>query len=178
MVNNLGGTSNLELLIVTNAAIRHLGTNTQAVMHFKLHCAFLSVDKMKLKVVRVYQGSFMTSLEMAGVSFTLLDVSSYSFVQWLGIGVLSVLIVGIFKKPMLQPPLDLPVSAPGWPNASTMERDDLSSIPACSTATACEQRDASGEPKTSIGKFIYRGSSSPHQTRPRPVWAALHLYMY
>ena len=33
-----------------------------------------AVDKMKLNVVRVYVGSLMTSLEMAGVSLTLLKV--------------------------------------------------------------------------------------------------------
>ena len=85
MVNNLGGTSNLELLIVTNAAIRYLGTykthfGSGALCNVFLH----TVDKMRLKVVRVYVGSFMTSLEMAGVSFTLLNVSSGGFVEWLG----------------------------------------------------------------------------------------------
>ena len=43
-----------------------------------------AVDAMKLKVVRVYVGSFMTSLEMAGVSFTLLNVSLQSILEWLG----------------------------------------------------------------------------------------------
>eukprot|EP00731_Ephydatia_muelleri_P027864 Em0019g737a len=110
VVNNLGGTSNLELLIVTNAAIRYL------------------VDAMKLKVVRVYVGSFMTSLEMAGVSFTLLNVSLQSILEW----------------------LDLPVGAPGWPNASTVEREDSHSIPSL-TAVVTDQACFSGEPKTVVG---------------------------
>lgn len=110
VVNNLGGTSNLELLIVTNAAIRYL------------------VDTMNLKVVRVYMGSFMTSLEMAGVSFTLLNVALRSFLEW----------------------LDLPVSAPGWPIASTTEREDSHSMPSL-TAVVSDQMRLSGEPKTAIG---------------------------
>ena len=35
---------------------------------------FFAVDKLKLNVMRVYVGSMMTSLEMAGVSLTLLHM--------------------------------------------------------------------------------------------------------
>ncbi|XP_027050132.1 triokinase/FMN cyclase-like isoform X3 [Pocillopora damicornis] len=56
VVNNLGGTSVLELNIVARAAITYL---TQG---------------KEVKVDRVYVGSFMTSLEMAGVSITLLHL--------------------------------------------------------------------------------------------------------
>ena len=35
---------------------------------------FFAVDRLKLNVVRVYVGSLMTSLEMAGVSLTLLHM--------------------------------------------------------------------------------------------------------
>ena len=42
-----------------------------------------SVDRMKVNVVRVYVGSLMTSLEMAGVSLTLLKVK-HNWEQCLG----------------------------------------------------------------------------------------------
>ncbi|XP_068682857.1 triokinase/FMN cyclase-like isoform X3 [Montipora foliosa] len=56
VVNNLGGTSLLELNIVTRATINYL------------------TKEKGVKVDRVYCGSFMTSLEMAGVSITLLHL--------------------------------------------------------------------------------------------------------
>ena len=78
IVNNLGGTSCLELYIIANSAIRYLGTynhfqyyltsNNFIIMHT------FAVDRLKLNVVRVYVGSLMTSLEMAGVSLTLLHM--------------------------------------------------------------------------------------------------------
>lgn len=37
--------------------------------------SFFAVDKMKVAVVRVVSGSLMTSLEMAGVSLTLLRLT-------------------------------------------------------------------------------------------------------
>ena len=46
-------------------------------------CVF-AVDKAKAKVTRVYVGSLMTSMEMAGVSLTLLKVSSDSWEECLG----------------------------------------------------------------------------------------------
>ena len=46
-------------------------------------CLF-AVDKAKAKVTRVYVGSLMTSMEMAGVSLTLLKVSSDSWEECLG----------------------------------------------------------------------------------------------
>lgn len=105
MVNNLGGTSNLELSIVANSAIRFLGKiatvksgdgnavepfdgwsctcnsygrdrdNYVCMYHLPPLCCHCTVDSMKVKVVRAYVGSLMTSLEMAGVSLTLLRVN-------------------------------------------------------------------------------------------------------
>lgn len=45
-------------------------------------CGF-AVDKVQAKVTRVYVGSLMTSMEMAGVSLTLLKVSD-SWEKYLG----------------------------------------------------------------------------------------------
>ena len=86
MVNNLGGTSNLELSIMTNATIRYLGTcmqNNKGKRVLFLSSAML-VDVMQVVVVRVYTGSLMTSLEMAGVSLTLLKLSP-DWLPYLGI---------------------------------------------------------------------------------------------
>ena len=46
----------------------------------------------------------------------------------------------------------MPVGAPGWPNASTVEREDSHSIPSL-TAVVTDQACFSGEPKTVVGKF-------------------------
>ncbi|KAJ1525598.1 hypothetical protein HK096_000337, partial [Nowakowskiella sp. JEL0078] len=76
LVNNLGGTTNLELNILIKNAIEYLETKS-------------------ISVVRVISGALMTSLEMAGVSFTLLRIppSDTIFIS----------------------SLDAPVSSPGWP---------------------------------------------------------------
>ncbi|KAL8585787.1 hypothetical protein ACOMHN_037350 [Nucella lapillus] len=57
MVNNLGGTSVLELNLVAHEAIQYL-------------------EGRGVKVDRAYCGCFMTSLEMAGVSLTLLKLDA------------------------------------------------------------------------------------------------------
>jgi dihydroxyacetone kinase len=117
-VNNLGGTSNLELLIMTNAAIRYL------------------VDEVKVAVVRVISGSLITSLEMAGVSLTLLKLT-----------------------PELLPYLDAETLAPGWPRATVGRggsRTRLDSDPVTchsdSSPTAQDTRDK--EPSTTIGRMM------------------------
>ena len=89
IVNNLGGTSCLEMYTVANSAIRYLGNhkciiysitmtvlvanayNTSTTVVCLHDC---TVDKLGVNVVRVYVGSLMTSLEMAGVSLTLLHM--------------------------------------------------------------------------------------------------------
>ncbi|KAK0040544.1 bifunctional ATP-dependent dihydroxyacetone kinase/FAD-AMP lyase (cyclizing) [Biomphalaria pfeifferi] len=55
MVNNLGGTSVLEMNIVAKEAISYL-------------------EDIEVSVDRAYCGTFMTSLEMAGISITLLHI--------------------------------------------------------------------------------------------------------
>lgn len=75
MVNNLGGSSYLELYIVAREAVHYLRS---------VKC----VD-----VERIYVGTFMTSLEMAGVSLTLLHLDNER------------------KKY-----LDSETTAPGWPS--------------------------------------------------------------
>ncbi|XP_055053504.1 triokinase/FMN cyclase [Misgurnus anguillicaudatus] len=77
-VNNLGALSCLEIAVVTRAAV-----------HFLEECGVL--------VVRVMSGSFMTSLEMAGMSLTLMKVDEE--------------ILRLF---------DAKTTAPAWPNLSSV----------------------------------------------------------
>ena len=81
VVNNLGGLSNLEMGIVAKEAIRFL-TNKRGVC-----------------VEMAYMGTFMTSLEMQGVSLTLLEYTEE---------------LGLY--------LDCPTEAPAWPNGCTGRR--------------------------------------------------------
>ncbi|MBV8895414.1 MAG: dihydroxyacetone kinase subunit DhaK [Acidobacteriaceae bacterium] len=76
LVNNLGATTAMELAIFGGRAVRLLLA-------------------LGLKVERVYSGAFMTSLEAAGVSLSVLRVDD--------------------ERLRL---LDAPTSAPAWPNAS------------------------------------------------------------
>ena len=81
VVNNLGGLSNLEMGIVAKEAIRYL------------------TNKKGVSVEMAYMGTFMTSLEMQGVSLTLLE-----FTQERGLY------------------LDKPTDAPAWPNGCIGKR--------------------------------------------------------
>ena len=56
MVNNLGGTSNFEMSILTNSVVKLLETK-------------------KCKVSRLYVGSFMTSFDMQGASVSILSLN-------------------------------------------------------------------------------------------------------
>nr|XP_057922041.1 triokinase/FMN cyclase [Doryrhamphus excisus] len=76
-VNNLGALSRLEMAVVTRAAI-------------------ICLENRGMVVARVMSGSFMTSLEMAGMSLTLMTAS-----------------------PEILTLFDAKTSAPAWPNLST-----------------------------------------------------------
>ncbi|XP_078593850.1 triokinase/FMN cyclase-like isoform X1 [Branchiostoma floridae x Branchiostoma japonicum] len=104
MVNNLGGTSCLELGIVGRAAIQYLESRGVAVQ-------------------RVYTGSFMTSLEMAGVSLTVLHLDD-----------------------TLMACLDADTSAPAWPrHLSGEDRTSDVYIPAPQHIQAEEGGTTSGQ---------------------------------
>jgi dihydroxyacetone kinase len=91
VVNNLGGTSNLEMGILANDTIRYL------------------TDECGVDVMRVICGAMMTSLEMAGVSLTLIKLDNPKWV-WL---------------------LDQPTTAVAWPNVTTnIDRCDRPHLPA------------------------------------------------
>ncbi len=76
LVNNLGGTPTMELAIVARRAISEL-------------------ESRGLIVERVYSGTFLSALEMAGVSISVLLVDDARLAR-----------------------LDAPTDAPAWPNAS------------------------------------------------------------
>lgn len=76
LVNNLGGTTTMELAIVARQAL-------------------LMLEREGLIVERVYAGTFLTALEMAGVSLSLLHVDDARLAA-----------------------LDAPTGAPAWPRLS------------------------------------------------------------
>ncbi|EGD78840.1 dihydroxyacetone kinase [Salpingoeca rosetta] len=83
LINNLGATSQLELGVAAMAALDHL------------------IEDVGVFVPRVYMGTFMTSMNMAGVSLTLLDLDALpaeALEQW----------------------LDAPTTAPAWPGPTLL----------------------------------------------------------
>ena len=110
MVNNLGSTTGMELAIVARRAMSELRSRHIAVR-------------------RVFAGTFMTSLEMAGVSLSLLRVDH--------------------ERLRL---LDAPTTAPAWPNASTEAPSTLEertiSLPLISPTPP--DRPKTSEPSTAI----------------------------
>ena len=74
MINNLGATTEMELAIVA----RH---------------ARLFLERMDFTVERIYAGTFLSSLDMAGISISVLGLND-TWLRW----------------------LDAPTSAPSWPN--------------------------------------------------------------
>uniref|UniRef100_A0A061S670 Dihydroxyacetone kinase n=1 Tax=Tetraselmis sp. GSL018 TaxID=582737 RepID=A0A061S670_9CHLO len=76
MVNNLGGSSVMELYISARSAHKAL-------------------TRAGVEVARVYTGTFMTSLEMAGVTVTVLSIDSLRLAR-----------------------LDAPTTAPAWPRVA------------------------------------------------------------
>jgi triose/dihydroxyacetone kinase / FAD-AMP lyase (cyclizing) len=75
MVNNVGATTEMELAIVVRHAMRFL-------------------ESMGFTVERIYAGTFLSSLDMAGISITVLGVND-EWLRW----------------------LDAVTAAPAWPNA-------------------------------------------------------------
>jgi len=93
MINNLGATTEMELAIVA----RHAAT-------------FL--DKGGFTVERLYAGTFLSSLDMAGISISVLGVND-EWLRW----------------------LDAPTAAPAWPNAAK-QRPRSTSLPSAPPAGA------------------------------------------
>ena len=86
LINNLGTTTVMEQAIVARGVLRYLQSSN-------------------LKVERLYAGTFMSSLDMAGVSVSLLRID-HRLLAW----------------------LDAPTSAPAWPNVARERPGDFHEI--------------------------------------------------
>ena len=101
LINNLGATTGMELAIVARHAV-----------------AFL--DKSGLTVERLYAGTFLSSLDMAGISISVLGLND-NWLHW----------------------LDAPTTAPAWPNAAKQRPRpvDLQAAPLPSVNMAFKVKD-------------------------------------
>lgn len=113
MVNNLGGTPAMELAIVARRALAVLASR-------------------KWRVERVYMGTFLSALEMAGVSLSVLPVDADTLKS-----------------------LDAPTKAPAWP--STVGKPPRHAVSLPPPASETPKRDA---PKTPLGIALERAIRS------------------
>lgn len=109
LVNNLGGATGLELAIVARASIARL-------------------EREKIAIERAYAGSFLTALEMSGVSLSILPVDD--------------------RRLSL---LDAPTTASAWPNAAASRKKPRSIPIEPESASAFEESPESRLPQTPFG---------------------------
>ena len=109
LVNGLGGTTPLELAIVARSALTQLAA------------AGLTVE-------RTYAGTFLSALEMGGVSLSILDLDDARLAR-----------------------LDAPTLAPAWPNNPPRTRVEPPREPAAKSVAASTQTKPI-EPETNAGK--------------------------
>ncbi len=110
MVNNLGGTPTMELAIVARRAVAVL-------------------EGRSLAVERVYMGTFLSSLEMAGVSLSVLPVDDERLAR-----------------------LDAPTDAPAWPNAAARPR--VRTAPPAEPSPPVSAPPPPGPPRTPLGRHL------------------------
>jgi dihydroxyacetone kinase len=110
LVNNLGVTTPMEIAIVT----RH---------------TLASLTSRGLNVERVYSGTLLTSLDMAGISLTVLSVDDERL-RW----------------------LDAVTSAPAWPNFSRQRPAPVGDRVLAWTAPDSSQTEVQKPPQSSLGK--------------------------
>jgi dihydroxyacetone kinase len=111
LVNNLGGTPNLELSIVAGSALRQLA-------------------ERGLQVERAWSGTFLTALEMAGVSLSLMKLDD-----------------------TLLQALDAPAQAPAWP-AAHLGQVRTAAATLASTHGAAAAAPAAGGAVTAQGQAL------------------------
>jgi dihydroxyacetone kinase len=102
LINNLGATTLMELSIVARRAISHLE------------------GRFGVQVVRVYCGTFMSSLDMAGVSLSVMQLDELRIAR-----------------------LDAMTRAPCWPSASAVRREKRPPV-ACVEMLSPQEAHASG----------------------------------
>ncbi len=110
LVNNLGATPTMELVIVARHALAVL-------------------ERRGLNAERVYLGTFLSALEMAGVSLSVLPLDDNRLAR-----------------------LDAPTIAPAWPNAANRSRSVAR--PPAPAEPPTIPRVPSGPPRTTIGKSV------------------------
>jgi len=113
MINNLGATTEMELAIVARHA-----------------AAFL--EKSGFTVERLYAGTFLSSLDMAGISISVLAVND-EWLRW----------------------LDAPTAAPAWPNAAK-QRPRAVSLRSAPPAGAKRSFTAREKAVSDLGKNVER----------------------
>ncbi len=116
LVNNLGGTPTMELAVVARRALAVL-------------------EGRGFVVERAYVGTFLSALEMAGVSLSVLPVDDETLSR-----------------------LDAPTDAPAWPNAASRprtRRPAVAEVPPTPSAAP-----APGRPKTRIGEAVEKALRS------------------
>jgi len=113
LINNLGATTEMELAIVA----RH---------------ATLFLDKSGFTVERLYAGTFLSSLDMAGISISVLGLND-EWLRW----------------------LDAPTTAPAWPNAAKQRPRpvNLQSAPPAGVNMAFTARE---NPESDLRKNVER----------------------
>ena len=113
LINNLGATTEMELAIVA----RH---------------ATLFLDSSGFTVERLYAGTFLSSLDMAGISISVLGLND-EWLRW----------------------LDTPTTAPAWPNAAKQRPRpvNLQSAPPAGVNMAFTARE---NPESDLGKNVER----------------------
>jgi triose/dihydroxyacetone kinase / FAD-AMP lyase (cyclizing) len=113
LINNLGATTEMELAIVA----RH---------------ATLFLDSSGFTVERLYAGTFLSSLDMAGISISVLGLND----EWLRL-------------------LDAPTTAPAWPNAAK-QRPRPATLQSAPPAGANMAFTARENPESDLGKNVER----------------------
>jgi dihydroxyacetone kinase len=111
MINNLGGTPTMELAVAARRAIATL-------------------ESRAMRVERVYMGTFLSALEMAGMSLSVLGVDDRQLAR-----------------------LDAPTDAPAWPNAAARPRA-RTAAPAPSAQAAPLPSTAPARPRTRLGEAL------------------------
>jgi len=114
LVNNLGGTPAMELAIVARRAVEHL-------------------EGKGVSVERAYLGTFLSALEMAGVSLSVLRVDENRLAR-----------------------LDAETDAPAWPNPAAVSRPRSPAPPALNPEdlTPTGEYAAVGPPRTAAGRAL------------------------
>jgi triose/dihydroxyacetone kinase / FAD-AMP lyase (cyclizing) len=114
MVNNLGATPTMELILCARRALTRLKTSG-------------------VVVERVYVGTFLSALEMAGLSLTLMRVDDARLAR-----------------------LDAPTDAPAWPNPSAVSRPSGRDAPPIHVedVTTTGEFHPVGPPQTDLGRIL------------------------